>query len=152
MMHFAYGSNMSRALMHQRCAGAKAMGPARLEGWRYVISRDGYASLVACPGSAVHGVLWRLTLRDLAALNVYESLASGLYRRRMLPVRYGAKRVSALTYLGRHGQPRRPQPGYQDGVVVAAARDWGLPADYLAELARWSASAWRGARRAEPGR
>jgi len=31
-------------------------------------------------------------------------------------------------------------------------RLWGLPEHYLAELARWSPSAWRGATPAEPGR
>ena len=44
-LHFAYGSNMSRALMRRRCPGARGLGPARLEGWRYIITRDGYASL-----------------------------------------------------------------------------------------------------------
>jgi len=28
MLHFAYGSNMSRALMHRRCPQAKALGGA----------------------------------------------------------------------------------------------------------------------------
>ncbi len=97
------------------------------------------------PGALLHGVLWRLTPRDLAALNAYESLDSGLYIRRTIAVRYGARRQAALTYVA----PRRgqgvPRPGYI-AIVAAAARDWGFPDAYIRSLARWSPSAWRGAR------
>ena len=37
-LHFAYGSNMSRALMRARCPSAEALGVATLAGWRFVIS------------------------------------------------------------------------------------------------------------------
>jgi Gamma-glutamyl cyclotransferase, AIG2-like len=135
-LHFAYGSNMSRWLMRQRCPGARALGPARLDNWRFVITRDGYASLVRDPGVQVHGVLWRLSPRDLAALNAYENLASGLYVRRVLPVLVGTRRRPALVYVAPGRAKGWPQPGYQE-LVVAAAREWSLPADYVATLARW---------------
>ncbi|HYS47581.1 MAG TPA: gamma-glutamylcyclotransferase family protein [Xanthobacteraceae bacterium] len=132
-LHFAYGSNMSRALMRGRCPAARALGAASLEGWRFVITRDGYASLVRDCGALVHGVLWRLTPRDLAALHAYEQSA---YLRRVLPVRQGAARRPALVYLAPERGGGRPRPGYQE-LVVAAARDWGLPADYVETLVRW---------------
>ena len=37
-LHFAYGSNMSRALRGARCRGAEAIGTATLSGWRFVIN------------------------------------------------------------------------------------------------------------------
>ena len=132
-LHFAYGSNMSRALMGQRCPGAEALGPARLDGWRFVITRDGYASLVRNTGARVHGVLWRLTPRDLAALDAYEQRA---YLRRIVPVRHGAARRPALVYLAPERGGGRARPGYQE-LVVASARDWRLPEDYVAGLMRW---------------
>jgi gamma-glutamylcyclotransferase (GGCT)/AIG2-like uncharacterized protein YtfP len=132
-LHFAFGSNMSRKLMGRRCPGARALGPARLDGWRYVITCDGYASLVRDPGARVHGVLWRLTPRDLAALNAYEQRA---YLRRIVPVRHGASRRPALVYLAPERGGGTARPGYQE-LVVAAARDWGLPEAYVARLGRW---------------
>ena len=132
-LHFAYGSNMSLALMRRRCPGAYALGPARLDGWRFVITCDGYASLVRDPGTRVHGVLWRLTPRDLAALDAYEQPA---YLRRIVPVRHGAARRPALVYLAPERGGGKARPGYQE-LVVAAARDWKLPAAYVAALARW---------------
>ena len=66
--------------MRRRCPGATPLGPALLRGWRYVIA-EGYGSVAPAAGMCVFGVLWRLTPRDLAALNMFESLDSGLYRR-----------------------------------------------------------------------
>ena len=145
MLHFAYGSNMSRALMHRRCPQAKALGTASISGWRFVITPDGFGSIARSAGSAVHGVLWRLTPRDLAAINAYESLDSGLYARRILPVRHGSRRVPALLYIARRRGEGRPRPGYMT-VVIAAARDWKMPERQLRLLKRWSPSAWKGAR------
>jgi hypothetical protein len=135
-IHFAYGSNMSRALMLARSPGVKPVGIGKLQGWRFIIMRYGYASVVPCPGRVVHGVLWRLTPRDLAALNAYEALDSGLYRRRMLSVRCNGHLLSALVYIGRSQTTGRPRAGYQD-IVLPAARDWNLPPAYIAELERW---------------
>jgi len=143
-LHFAYGSNMSRALMQRRCPGARALGPARLDGWRFTIMREGYASIVPAAGAAVHGVAWRLSPRDLAALNAYESLDRGLYLRRVLPVAIGARRRPALVYVAPARAPGRPQPGYQE-LVVAAAREWNLPDDYVRALARLVPSGLHGA-------
>ena len=131
-LHFAYGSNMSRALMRRRCPGATALGAARLDRFRYVITRDGYGSVVPHPGGAVHGVLWRLTPRDLAALNAYEQHA---YVHRVLPVALSGRRMPALVYVAPHRGGGRARPGYQE-LVVAAARDADLPEDYVHALAR----------------
>jgi gamma-glutamylcyclotransferase (GGCT)/AIG2-like uncharacterized protein YtfP len=149
-LHFAYGSNMSRALMGVRCRGAEALGIATLAGWRFVINPEGFGSIAPWPGGRVHGVLWRLTARDLAAINAYESVDSGLYLRRRLPVRCGERQARALVYVARRQGQGTPRPGYID-VVVEAARAWQLPEDYVRSLARWSPSGWRGVRARDTG-
>src|SRR5712692_6714218 len=55
-LHFAYGSNMSRTLMHARCPQAKALGVATLPGWRFVITPDGVGSIAPRPGALLYGV------------------------------------------------------------------------------------------------
>jgi gamma-glutamylcyclotransferase (GGCT)/AIG2-like uncharacterized protein YtfP len=149
-LHFAYGSNMSRALMLRRCPGAQALGVATLAGWRFVINPDGYGSIAPQPGALVHGVLWRLSARDLAAVDAYESVESGLYLRRQLAVRCGAQPATALVYVARRPGEGQPRPGYIE-LVVDAARDWQLPEDYIRTLARWAPSRWRGARPRDTG-
>ena len=137
-LYFAYGSNMDRALMRSHCPGAVALGRAVLDHHRFIIMADGYASIVPRPGVTVHGVLWRVTARDLAALNIYESVATGLYRSVTLPVRADGRSIASLVYIGRTPTEGRPKPGYLD-LVVAAAEDWDLPKDYIGTLARWAA-------------
>ena len=51
----------------------------------------------------------------------------GLYRSVTLPVRAGARQVPALVYVARSRTPGLPRPGYLE-AVLAAARDWSLPA------------------------
>jgi gamma-glutamylcyclotransferase (GGCT)/AIG2-like uncharacterized protein YtfP len=149
-IYFAYGSNMNRGLMQRHCPDAREIGTAALSGYRFVITIDGYASIVPHPGDMVHGVLWQLTPRDIAVLNAYESLDSGLYFKTTLAVRRNGRRASAMVYIARDGAEGRPKPGYLD-VVLAGAREWRLPEDYVRHIARWSGSRWRGARAAESG-
>ena len=149
-LHFAYGSNMSRALMGMRCPGAGAIGTAALRGWRFVITADGVGSIARRPGAVVHGVLWRLGPRDLAAINAYEDLDAGLYTRRLLPVRCDGRLAPALLYIARWRGQGVPRPGYMS-VVVEAAREWDLPDVYIRSLQRWSPSGWRGARTKDVG-
>ena len=98
----------------------------------------------------VHGVLWRLGPRDLAAINAYESLDSGLYVRRMLPVRHDRRQVRALVYVARQRGEGRPRPGYM-AVVEDAAREWQLPERYVRTLRRWAPAALAGARWKDTG-
>src|SRR5215831_10382275 len=135
-LYFAYGSNMSRAPMRARCPSAREVGTATLAGHRLIVTSDGYASVVPEPGGVVHGLLWRLAPRDVAALNAYESLDTGLYRVVTLPVRAGARQVSAMVYVARTDTPGLPRPGYLE-AVLAAARELQLPNEYVAALARW---------------
>jgi hypothetical protein len=149
-LHFAYGSNMSVRDMRARCPDAAALGVATLTGWRFVINPDGYGSIAPRAGGIVYGVLWRLGPRELAAINAYENVAGGLYARRMLPVLRDGRRAAALVYIARRDGEGTPRPGYIE-LVVAAARDWGLPERYIASLRRWSPSAYGGARAKDTG-
>jgi len=149
-LYFAYGSNMHRAAMLARCPRARAIGPAMLEGHRFFVGIDGWGSVTPSLGDRVHGVLWRLTPRDLAALHSYELLHKGLYDVRHLPVRIGARRARAMLYLLRRRKPGRPKPGYAE-MCAAAARSWELPEHYVRSVERWSTSRWTGSRDIEAG-
>ena len=152
-LYFAYGSNKNRPAMKRRCPGARAMGPAILEGYRFFVGLEGWGSVAPSAGDVVHGILWRLTPRDIAALHTYELLHQGLYDVRHLPVRTEGRRVRAMIYLLRRRAFGKPRPGYVE-MIAAAARGWKLPEPYIQSVERWSASRWTGARviNAEMGR
>ena len=102
-----------------------------------MIMANGYASVVPAAGQDVHGLLWRIGPRDLAALDDYEDIAGGLYRHAMLPVVQGGESMEAMVYLGCETREGRPSAPYM-ALVVDAARECGLPEDYVGTLARFA--------------
>jgi len=136
MLHFAYGSNMSYAVMRAHAPGAMPLGAAMLANHRFVITADGYASVEPRRVAAVHGVLWRLTPRDRVTLDAWENIAAGLYRAETLPVQHAGRRRRALIYIARPRRAGRPRAGYME-IVIAAALEWELPHSYVASLSHW---------------
>jgi cation transport regulator ChaC len=149
-LYFAYGSNMDRPAMKRRCPGARGLGPATLDGHRFFVGLEGWGSVAPRAGAVVHGVLWRVTRRDIAALHAYELLHKGLYDVRYLQVRAAGRRVRAMIYVLRRRAAGTPRPGYME-MVAAAARGWELPESYIRSLERLSASRWTGARVTDAG-
>lgn len=135
MLHFAYGSNMDRAIMRRHAPNAVPVGVATLAHHRFVVTADGYASIAPARGQDVHGVLWRLTPRDRVTLDRWESTANGQYRAEFLRVQC-AGRQKVLVYVARPRRAGRPRAGYME-LVLAAARAWKLPPAYIASLGRW---------------
>ena len=135
-LYFAYGLNMDVAAMRERCPRSTPLGLARLPRHRFIVTTDGYASVIRDPREEVHGVLWDCSLSDMRVLDKFEELASGLYVKISQPVIVpgGAKR--ALIYVGRSGEPGRPKPGYME-AVIAGAKHYGLPETYTASLNRF---------------
>lgn len=145
MLYFAYGSNISRAGMRKRCPTAHAVGTAMLENHRFFVGLDGWGSVEPSRGDTVHGVVWRISLRDRAVLNAYEVLDKGLYLVRTVPVLMGGRRLRAMTYmLGRRAEGQ-PKPGYVE-MIAAEARHWRFPERYVRSIERWSRSRWTGTR------
>jgi cation transport regulator ChaC len=135
-LHFAYGSNMHRALMRRHAPTAELLGVAELADHRFVITGDGYASVERVIAQTVHGVLWRITPRDRVTLDDWENVAGKLYRAAMMPVRHDGRLRRALVYIARPNGEGHPKPGYME-LVVSAAREWKFPKDYIADLERW---------------
>jgi putative SOS response-associated peptidase YedK len=143
-LHFAYGANMSCAVMRKYAPGARAFGPAALADHRFVITADGYASVEASPGDTVHGVLWWITPRDRVLLDGWENVAAGLYRAAVVAVRRKRCLVPALVYFARPSGEGRAKPGYIE-LVTAAAREWQLPEPYIHQLSAFAATRPHGA-------
>ena len=133
MLHFAYGSNMHRALMRKHAPAAELIGVAQRANYRFIITADGYASVKPARARTVHGVLWRLTPRDCVTLDAWENVAGGLYRAKTIPVHCNGRHQAALVYIARPRPLGQPKPGYME-IVVKAARELELPADYIAAL------------------
>ena len=138
-LYFAYGANIAIRDMRSRCPGAKLLGTAKLRSFRFRINRDGYATVVPDARKTVFGALWRLTVRDLRALDAFEEIDRGIYIRTRVDVRLprgGA--IPAIIYLATNAEPGRPQRRYIRGIVESA-RHFKFPAAYRRELSQWEA-------------
>jgi hypothetical protein len=122
---FAYGSNMDSGAMARRCPGARLLGRAYLPRHRFALLPEAF------------GVLWKLSFGDLAALDRYEGVAQGAYRKIIQPVlREGASPLRALVYVGTPGKSLGRAPADYMSQIVAAARAQGLSGDYVDFLRR----------------
>jgi gamma-glutamylcyclotransferase (GGCT)/AIG2-like uncharacterized protein YtfP len=134
-LYFAYGANMDAPAMAARCPRSRPLGRARLARHRFVVLETGYASVARDNRADVHGLLWDLALADASALDRFEDVARGLYRKLVLPVlrEQAVGSAHALVYIGGAAREGAPAPGYMESVA-AAARAAALPAAYVAFL------------------
>jgi gamma-glutamylcyclotransferase (GGCT)/AIG2-like uncharacterized protein YtfP len=134
--YFAYGSNLCAKQMTERCPAARERELVALPGWRFIINRRGVATLVPDAEEQVWGLVWHLTPACQAALDRYECVARGVYRR--VEVEVGGE--PALIYLAAEEQPRAPRKGYLEGIVNACELR-GVDAQYRERLERWAGPA-----------
>lgn len=135
-LYFAYGANMDAAAMAARCPGSRLIGQGRLNRHRFIVMREGYASVVRDPRATVWGVVWELALADVPALDRYEGVAGGLYVKAAQPVTTDVGIRRALIYFGRSTAAGIPRPGYLE-AVLAAAQAAQLPGPYIQEMRGW---------------
>jgi gamma-glutamylcyclotransferase len=133
---FAYGERMNAMKMHADVPGARAVGPARLDGYRLafnVSSRSwggGAANAIADPRGHLWGVLWDL---DDDAFRAIDSFRGEEPSRLVLDVTVEGPEgpVSARTYAVEAHEPFiRPDDRYIE-MLRAVAQEQGLPGDAL---------------------
>lgn len=135
MLYFAYGSNMDREQMRQRCPGAVLLGPAVLEGYRLVFGghSDRWGGAVATveigDGSKVEGLVYYVTPNDLKSLDAFEGHPH-VYQRQVMTVTccFGGEVYDREVYV--YMMPvleelREPSSSYRK-VLAVAYRCWGF--------------------------
>jgi cation transport regulator ChaC len=139
VLYFAYGSNMDPVQMRSRAPGARALGPARLPGWRLTFTRDspgwggGVGHIEPDPTDEVWGVLWEVTEEDLRSLDDYEGVDVGAYVRDRVTVSHAGREVEAIVYLAVPRGFKAPSRRYVE-ALVRGAEAHGLPPAYVGRL------------------
>ena len=128
---------MHPRVMDARCSGARALGPARLDGWRFLITKRGTASIWPDKGREVHGVLWWCRLSHIEALDAYEGVGWRNYLRRRLFVTRDEGEAGAFVYTSSRHLPGVARSNYLLSAVIPGARHFGLPASYIEHLESW---------------
>ena len=120
-LYFSFGSNLNKQQMLDRCRDAIPIKSCGLSDWKLVFR--GVADIIPAPQSYVYGALWSLSERDLDALDQFEGIGRGLYKR--IDVREGASEcVFAYTMNSTEIWP--PDDEYFE-IIKRGYVDWGLP-------------------------
>ncbi|WP_085265038.1 poly-gamma-glutamate hydrolase family protein [Mycolicibacter longobardus] len=138
--YFAYGSNLCAQQMARRCPDAADPRPATLADHDWLINQRGVATVEPFPGSRVHGVLWRVSDHDLAALDSAEGVPLR-YRRDRLTVHTPDGPSTAWVYIDHRVLPGVPRPGYLERIIGAAMQH-ELPPPWIEFLRRWDPNHW----------
>ncbi len=139
-VYFGYGSNMLTARLKARCNNATPLGVASLSNFsinfsKRSVDQSGKATLVPSNGSVVHGVMFRVPIKERKHLDHAEGLGHGYERLDDVEV---ANVVAVSTYIALSEQMDEALKPYEwyHALVVAGAEQHALPAAYLARLRR----------------
>lgn len=135
VLYFAYGSNLWRQQMSLRCPEHREIGAGCLNGWRWIITTRGYASIVESTGDHVLGVVYELSKADVLNLDCFEGVAQGAYRKEMLAVTVGGRDLICLVYVDPIIECGKPKVEYI-ARINNGIHDAGLPDEYIARYLR----------------
>ena len=133
--YFAYGSNMLRAQMRDRCPDHRFIGCGVLKGYRWIISARGYANIIRSPLDAVHGVVYEISGPDERKLDQYEGVSGGSYQKQRLSVEIDGLPITCLVYVDPTKDEGLPSNEYIDRINRGIA-DAGLPSKYVENCIR----------------
>jgi len=139
--YFAYASNMAPDVITRLCPRHSYLGVALLADHRLaftrrsVRTRTGVADIVPAADEMVWGVLYRIDDDELTAIDRKEGY-DWAYTRVTLPVRLeGGPERAAVTYTVRSKETAQVPPSRQYlDLVIAAARERGLPGAYIRQI------------------
>ena len=132
MYYFAYGSNLSKKQMKERCPDSKPMFVATLPNYKIVFvgwsrqRRGGVASIKPFRGEKVLGGIYEISERDLRQLDKYEGYPGSYNRLNVTVFDEDGKPIEAVTYI-KAGQLEETQPSREYlAIIQQGYRDWAI--------------------------
>ncbi|SFH23208.1 Uncharacterized conserved protein YtfP, gamma-glutamylcyclotransferase (GGCT)/AIG2-like family [Desulfotomaculum arcticum] len=128
--YFAYGSNLHLSQMKRRCPSAKPLEAVKCHDYRLTFKGNkrgnGVADIEPAQGEAVAGALYRITIKDLEALDRYEGYPR-LYNRYIVEVvnAYGEKKAAFVYRMGPQYVEAPPWEEYYE-TILSGFQNWGL--------------------------
>lgn len=129
MYYFAYGSNLNKKQMMERCPDSKPVFTATLPNYKLVFAgwsrqwRGGVASIKSFRGDRVRGAIYEVSEQCLRQLDRYES---GYNRFKVTVLGEDSEPIEAITYI-KAGQLEETPPSKEYlAVIQQGLRDWRL--------------------------
>jgi len=127
--YFAYGSNLNKKQMMERCPDSKPVFTAILPNYKLVFAgwsrqwRGGVASIKSFRGDRVRGAIYEVSEQCLRQLDRFES---GYNRFKVTVLGEDSEPIEAITYI-KAGQLEETPPSKEYlAVIQQGLRDWRL--------------------------
>ena len=132
MYYFAYGPNLNRKQMLERCPDSKPLFLATLRNYKLVFVgwsrqwRGGVVSIKSFRGERVLGAIYEISERDLRRLDKYEGYPGNYNRMKVTVFNEDGEPIEAITYI-KSGQLEETPPSKEYlAVIQQGYRDWGI--------------------------
>ena len=132
MYYFAYGSNLSKKQMKERCPDSKPLSIVTLHNYKLVFVgwsrkwRGGVASIKPFRGERVLGAIYEISEEDLRRLDKYEGTPDAYTRVKVAVTNDFGERIEAVTYV-KAGRLEETQPSKEClSALQQGYRDWGI--------------------------
>jgi gamma-glutamylcyclotransferase len=129
LYYFAYGSNLNKKQMTERCPDSKPVFTAILPNYKLVFAgwsrqwRGGVASIKSFRGDRVRGAIYEVSEQCLRQLDRFES---GYSRLKVTVLGEDSELIEAITYI-KAGQLEETPPSKEYlAVIQQGLRDWRL--------------------------
>ena len=132
MYYFAYGSNLNRKQMLERCPESKPIFSATLPNYRLVFAgwsrklRGGVATIKLERGAKVSGGVYEVTEKDLRRLDSYEGYPCSYDRKKVTVFNEDGEAVEAVTYMKAGQLEEKPPSKEYLSSIQQGYRDWRL--------------------------
>ena len=132
MFYFAYGSNLSRKQMKERCPDAKPKVSATLHHYRLIFCgwsrtwRGGIASIKVQRGQRVFGGVYEISDACQRKLDRYEGYPATHDRINIIVNTDAGEAIEAFTYIKKQqAEETKPSPEYLK-ILKQVYIDWGI--------------------------
>jgi len=130
--YFAYGPNLNRKQMLERCPDSKPRFFATLNNYKLVFVgwsrqwRGGVVSIKSFRGERVLGAVYEISEADLRRLDKYEGYPTNYNRIKVTVFSEDGEAIEAITYI-KSGQLEETLPAKEYlAVIQQGYRDWGI--------------------------
>ena len=132
MYYFAYGSNLNRKQMLERCPGSKPGFVATLHNYKLIFVgwsrkwRGGVATIKRFSGERVAGVVYDISESCLRQLDRYEGYPDTYDRLKVTIFDEDGEPIEAITYIKSGRLEETPPSKEYLAIIQQGYRDWGI--------------------------
>lgn len=133
MKYFAYGTNMSRRQMNDRCPSNKILSKAKLKGYKFIFNSRGVATIILADKVEVHGVIYEIDKECLENLKRYEGYPNFYEIEDVEVVDENNNRIETIVFIATDLNEGCPREDHLN-IILTGAQENNLPLEYIKYL------------------